>query len=289
MSKQDRQGVRTPVDVERKYNLGQLAAARGATEKQQQEIHQLSKTLNQYVVSTNQGIDSLNDKIEDIGTEIDEFNSDVEGFNKTIDELNGKIDELNDKIDELPNNPENPGGSGVSPIIDVTEIEGGHRVTITDAEGTESFDVMNGKDGEKGDKGDKGDSYNLTEADKNEIAQMASELIEPIDTGWLDITLESGISLYTTEYNYLRGRVKDGVLYLQGAVVGIDKNFKLFAQLPNAFVTHLKGIHRFSGVYLLSYFCGLYLSQTGQLYVTANGAGSWNTTSPVMVDAAICL
>ena len=39
------------------------------------------------------------------------------------------------------------GEDGVSPIITVSDIEGGHRVTITDAKGTQSFDVMNGEDG----------------------------------------------------------------------------------------------------------------------------------------------
>ena len=34
--------------------------------------------------------------------------------------------------------------SGVSPVISVEEISGGHRVTITDGEGTQSFDVMDG-------------------------------------------------------------------------------------------------------------------------------------------------
>lgn len=39
------------------------------------------------------------------------------------------------------------GADGVSPVATVESIEGGHRVTITDAEGPKSFDVMNGKDG----------------------------------------------------------------------------------------------------------------------------------------------
>lgn len=37
-----------------------------------------------------------------------------------------------------------PGDDGVSPTVSVTEIEGGHRVTITSKDGTESFDVMDG-------------------------------------------------------------------------------------------------------------------------------------------------
>lgn len=38
------------------------------------------------------------------------------------------------------------GQDGFSPIITITEITGGHRVTITDENGTQSFDVMDGKD-----------------------------------------------------------------------------------------------------------------------------------------------
>lgn len=37
-----------------------------------------------------------------------------------------------------------PGANGVSPTVAVTDIPGGHRVTITDAEGAESFDVLDG-------------------------------------------------------------------------------------------------------------------------------------------------
>lgn len=43
-----------------------------------------------------------------------------------------------------------PGWDGVSPIIAVEEITGGHRVTITDAQGTRSFDVRNGTNGDDG-------------------------------------------------------------------------------------------------------------------------------------------
>lgn len=40
-----------------------------------------------------------------------------------------------------------PGRDGVSPTIVVEEISGGHRVTVTDAQGTRSFDVLNGTNG----------------------------------------------------------------------------------------------------------------------------------------------
>lgn len=50
-----------------------------------------------------------------------------------------------------PAGPAGPAGAdgtdGVSPTIDVVTITGGHRVDITDAQGTESFNVLDGQDG----------------------------------------------------------------------------------------------------------------------------------------------
>lgn len=41
----------------------------------------------------------------------------------------------------------NPGADGVCPVIGVTAITGGHRITLTDAYGTQTLDVMDGADG----------------------------------------------------------------------------------------------------------------------------------------------
>lgn len=49
-----------------------------------------------------------------------------------------------------PNEPENGGQDGFSPIVEVTNITGGHRVSITDATGTQTFDVMDGTGGSGG-------------------------------------------------------------------------------------------------------------------------------------------
>lgn len=45
------------------------------------------------------------------------------------------------------------GKDGTSPIVSVSTITGGHRITITDANGTKTFDVMDGSDGEDGSDG----------------------------------------------------------------------------------------------------------------------------------------
>lgn len=43
-----------------------------------------------------------------------------------------------------------PGNDGVSPILTISAISGGHRITITDADGSKSFDVKDGTDGKNG-------------------------------------------------------------------------------------------------------------------------------------------
>lgn len=60
------------------------------------------------------------------------------------------------------------GTDGFSPIVEVEAIEGGHRVTITDIDGTESFDILNGVDGK---------NYVLTDTDKTEIANTVVDLL----------------------------------------------------------------------------------------------------------------
>ena len=49
-----------------------------------------------------------------------------------------------------PGRTGDPGADGVSPTISVTDITGGHRVSITDKHGTNIFDVMDGEDGDPG-------------------------------------------------------------------------------------------------------------------------------------------
>lgn len=120
-----------------------------------------------------------------------------------------------------------PGKDGVSPIISTETIADGHRIRFTDAEGTKTIELKNGKDGEPGEDGYtpqkgidyfdgapgqkgatytpsvdaagnlswsndsglanpqtvnvKGDSYVLTEADKEDIAQLLFAELNFID------------------------------------------------------------------------------------------------------------
>lgn len=114
MSKRDRQGVRTAADIERKYDLGKLDAFRGDSQKQGIVVSELTQKVDQFIANTN----------GDIG------------------DINGEIADINERLNNI--------GPAISPTIDFTVIEGGHRVILTDANGVETFDVMNGKDGEDG-------------------------------------------------------------------------------------------------------------------------------------------
>lgn len=65
----------------------------------------------------------------------------------------GKLSWTNDRGLDNPDpvnltGPAGPSGAdGVSPSVKVSELEGGHRITITDATGEHSFDVMDGEAG----------------------------------------------------------------------------------------------------------------------------------------------
>ena len=70
------------------------------------------------------------------------------------------------------------GKDGISPAVSVAAITGGNRVTITDAEGAKTFDVMDGAQGKQGNNGADGKDYVLTDADKQEIAETAAGLVD---------------------------------------------------------------------------------------------------------------
>lgn len=79
------------------------------------------------------------------------------------------IDLLNKYIEQGGGNE--GGGNAVSPTVKIEEIANGHRVVITDVNGDHAFDVLNGE------KGNKGDTYELTETDKDDIANLVLGLI----------------------------------------------------------------------------------------------------------------
>lgn len=63
----------------------------------------------------------------------------------TFDGLVQKVDDAVDDMYQKAESGEFDGEDGFSPVISVDQIEGGHRVTITDKTGTKSFDVLDGQ------------------------------------------------------------------------------------------------------------------------------------------------
>lgn len=86
-----------------------------------------------------------------------------------------------------------PGDDGVSPTVSVTEIEGGHRVTITDEEGAKSFDVMDGKDSTV----EIVDNLSSTDTDKALSANQGRVLRDHVSTLSKEIALVDGSSVKT--------------------------------------------------------------------------------------------
>ncbi|MEE0981471.1 MAG: hypothetical protein U0K91_07280 [Acutalibacteraceae bacterium] len=62
MKKQDKQGVRTAADVERKYNLGKMNSSQGLGTKGELILNQIKQTLSQYMATTNAKITELQSK-----------------------------------------------------------------------------------------------------------------------------------------------------------------------------------------------------------------------------------
>ena len=88
--------------------------------------------------------------------------------NETIKEseaVNYTLAEWGDKLDNVKS-----GTDGVSPTVSVTETTNGHTVAITDVNGTQSFNVLNGKDGKDGASGGSSGGSAITYAYDTEIA-----------------------------------------------------------------------------------------------------------------------
>ena len=67
MSKQDRQGVRTATDIERKYNLSALNDIKSGS-MDYEELNKLNQTLNQFMATTNASIEALRELIYPVGS-----------------------------------------------------------------------------------------------------------------------------------------------------------------------------------------------------------------------------
>jgi hypothetical protein len=86
------------------------------------------------------------------------------------DVYNQIIDLLNRYLEQGGGGSGGGGADGFSTKVEVTLIDGGHIVTITDKEGPNSFIVKDGEDGK---------DYVLTEADRKEIVSEVVKIVDP--------------------------------------------------------------------------------------------------------------
>ena len=131
--KQDRSAVRTPIQLEQKYNLGGMSM--GDNSKTSAQVSELVKNFNEYVVRTNAIISSLVAQNE---------------AQNIIEEVSGKAFEVRDsarhKLVQLivyGKITQEPGASTSEPKALVGAGEGGKiTVKISDGENEQSFSVI---------------------------------------------------------------------------------------------------------------------------------------------------
>lgn len=90
MSKQDRQGVRSASDLERKYDFSQIAEFSKASKNQNAAISQLTQTLAQFMADTNGKLSQLDDDLQFI-----------EGVEGAVTELQNAVSTNTDSIEEV--------------------------------------------------------------------------------------------------------------------------------------------------------------------------------------------
>ena len=83
------------------------------------------------------------------------------------------------------------GDDGISPIVTITPITGGHRITITDADGEHSADVMDG------------DDYTLTAQDKQDIAELVDVPVDDVQINGSSIVVDGVANVPTASASRL--------------------------------------------------------------------------------------
>jgi hypothetical protein len=71
--KQDRQFARTPAELERKYNLGQMRTTGHSTAKQTDQLTQMSQSMSQYMATTNAVIADLERQNAELAAKVEEL------------------------------------------------------------------------------------------------------------------------------------------------------------------------------------------------------------------------
>ena len=98
MSKQDRQGVRTPVDLERKYSFGQTFNRQGT------QINQLNQEMSQFMAKTDSAIADLDESVAglpELTRTVNSLRQSVTALDINVSSLDQSLSEINDAVLEL--------------------------------------------------------------------------------------------------------------------------------------------------------------------------------------------
>lgn len=115
------------------------------------------KAIGDKQTSATQAVDTARDKAlqqmkdstEAAKTAANEAATSAGNADQSAQQAAGSLQELKDGIASGDFKGE-PGNDGKSPVVTVTDIENGHRVSITDKDGTKTIDVLNGQTGKTG-------------------------------------------------------------------------------------------------------------------------------------------
>lgn len=115
------------------------------------------KSIGDKQTAATQAVDTARDKAlqqvetstETAQTAANEAATSAGSASQSAQEAAGSLQELKNGIASGDFKGE-PGNDGKSPVVTVTDIENGHRVSITDKDGTKTIDVLNGQTGKTG-------------------------------------------------------------------------------------------------------------------------------------------
>jgi hypothetical protein len=133
------------------------AATQAVDTARDKALRQVEASTEAAQTAATQAVDTVRDKAlqqvkastEAAQTAANEAATSAGNADQSAQQAAGSLQELKDGIASGEFKGE-PGNDGKSPVVTVTAIENGHRISITDKDGTKTIDVLNGKDGKDG-------------------------------------------------------------------------------------------------------------------------------------------
>ena len=140
--------------VESSTEAAQTAATQAVDTVRDKALQQVKASTEAAQTAATQAVDTARDKAlqqmeaskEAAQTAASEAAASAGNADQSAQEAADSLQELKDGI-AAGNFKGKPGKDGESPVIAVTDIENGHRISITDKDGTKAIDVLDGKDG----------------------------------------------------------------------------------------------------------------------------------------------